>query len=96
VTGSELLEEPPAGAVAVRDLYRLGSNYDVERSPWSLFLDLIGWSADTFGAPLLEAPADDFGYLELSELGAALVEYARAPEGVRRYVDALMEPGEDG
>lgn len=92
---AELLEAPPAGAIGVRDLARLGSNYDDGRSPWSLFLDLIGWSDDELGVALYRVAANELGWLELSELGAALVEYARAPEGVRSYVDALMGAGSD-
>lgn len=82
---------PPAGCEAIRDLYSWSLNYDAGRGPFTLFLDLIGYSADEFGEPLYDLAAASLGYLELANLAAALTAYADRPHDVRDYVADLME-----
>lgn len=87
-----MLEEPaPAGCEAVQDLYSWSLNYDAGRGPFTLFLDLIGWSEDVIGEPLYNLSSASLGYYELGKLGLALREYADRPHDVREYVEALME-----
>lgn len=42
----ELLENAPEGCEAISDLYSWSTNYDAGDGPFSLFLDMIGWSGD--------------------------------------------------
>ena len=87
----DLLEqEAPAGCAAVQDLYSWSLNYNPQKGPFSLFLDLIGWSADEIGEPLYDLRSASLGYVELGKLSLALREYADRPQDVRGYVDQLM------
>ena len=86
-----MLEDPaPSGCEAVQDLYSWSLNYDAGKGPFALLLDLIGWSYDHFDMNIYNADYP-LGYLECSQLAAALTEYADRPHDVREYVDALME-----
>lgn len=79
-------------ADAVADLYRWSTNYDLP-TPFSLFLDLIGWSADNIGEPLfdLRKASERFGYLELGMLAKALDQYSDYPGPVGALVDKAMQ-----
>lgn len=46
----ELCEINPTSAIA--DLYHWSTNYDTGTGPFSLFLDLIGWSDEELGLPI--------------------------------------------
>lgn len=98
-----LLEEAPVYAVAVGDLYHWSTNYDAGDGPFALFLDMIGYSDDEYGMALygptvraadntrgMSSWDSNLGYVELSKLGAALVEYADRPQDVRAFVDQLI------
>lgn len=92
-----LLDNPPAEGV--RDLYRWSTNFDPGKGPFTLFLDLIGYSEDEYGETMYgPVSGANNGYVELGHLGDALVEYANNPTAVRAYVAALMaaEAGDDG
>lgn len=87
-----LLEESaPSGCDAVQDLYSWSLNYDAGRGPFTLFLDLTGWSQDNYGETFYNLSDMSLGYLELDKLARALAEYALNPRSVERYVDTLME-----
>jgi hypothetical protein len=86
-----LEQDAPAGCAAVQDLYSWSLNYDAGRGPFTLYLDLLGWSEDHFGETMFSLSDASLGYLELEKLAAALTEYADRPHEVRAYVDALME-----
>jgi hypothetical protein len=66
-------------------------NYDFP-APSSLFLDLIGYSEEEHGKPLVisagKFPA--LGYLELDLIAKALTEYASRPEDVYGFIETLM------
>lgn len=87
-----LEQDAPEGCTAVQDLYSWSLNFDAGKGPFSLFVDLIGWSDENFGTPIYAGndPATGLGYVELSKLGAALVEYSDRPGRVRDYVDQLI------
>lgn len=87
----ELLEAAPAFAEATSDLYHWSTNYDAGKGPFTVFLDLIGWSADALGEPLYDMGSASLGYVELGKLAKALDEYSDRPGDVREYVDALLE-----
>jgi hypothetical protein len=88
----ELCEAPPSGCDGVADLYHWSTNYDAGKGPFTLFLDLIGFSADEYGESLyVLGDASGLGYVELGKLAVALTEYADRPHDVRAFVEALME-----
>lgn len=87
----QLLEESaPQGCEAVQDLYSWSLNYDAGKGPFSLFLDLIGWSDENFGEPIYSLKDASLGYMELSKLADALKDYSDQPHDVRAYVETLM------
>jgi len=86
-----LEQDAPKGCEGVQELYSWSLNYDAGKGPFTLFLDLIGWSEDNIGEPLYSLKDASLGYLELSKLAAALTEYADRPNEVREYTDALLE-----
>jgi hypothetical protein len=87
-----LLETPPPGCEAVANLWSWSTNYDAGKGPASLFLDLIGWSADNLGQAIyVLGDASGLGYVELGKLAAALTEYADRPHDVRQYVETLLD-----
>lgn len=88
-----LLEEAaPDGCDDVQDLFSWSLNYDSGQSPWDLFVDLIGWSAESYGRASfdLNEAHRTLGYVELSKLADALTQYSDRPQDVREYVDTLM------
>jgi hypothetical protein len=88
----EMLEaDAPNGCEAVQDLYSWSLNYDAGRGPFTLFVDLIGWSEEQLGEPIYSLRDASLGYLELGKLADALAEYVHDPHGVRDYVDKLIE-----
>jgi hypothetical protein len=80
----------------VASLYSWSTNYDPGRGPFTLFLDMLGWSQEQLGQPLYDLAEPSLGYVELSKLADALKAYADDPGTVRAFVDVLMalEAGE--
>lgn len=69
-------------------------------TPATLFLDLIGYSADNYDGLLLDADRyesvmNKLGYLELDMLGLALIAYATYPEECRGKIKDYENPVED-
>lgn len=88
----QLLEaDAPPGCAAVQDLYSWSLNYDAGKGPFTLFLDLIGWTLDNLGEPAYDLKTTSLGYLECDKLAKALTEYADRPSDVTAYVETLME-----
>ena len=89
----QLLEDAPSGCDAVASLYQWSTNYDCGKGPFTLFIDLIGWSEDNIGSTIY--PYSDLqgslGYVELDKLADALTAYADRPHDVSDYVSALLE-----
>ena len=86
-----LEQDAPEGCAAVQDLYSWSLNYPAGAGPFTLLLDLIGWSDEQLGEPLYNFKESSLGYLELDKLAKALTEYTASPERVRQYVDELLE-----
>lgn len=86
----ELTENPPQGCEETASLYHWSTNYDAGKGPFTLFLDLLGWSDENIGEPLYGLKDASLGYVELDKLGAALREYADRPHDVREFVDTLV------
>lgn len=74
----------------VTDLWDWSTNYQFP-TPASLFLDLIGYSADEFGAPLCSDGAPSLGYHEHHLLAWALLAYAHRPDDVLERVGELLQ-----
>lgn len=85
----------PTYCEAVADLYRWSANYE-DFKPFRKFLDLINYAETHYGDDSVtlaewKKPADGLGYLELSKLAEALIEYANRPEDVERWLMQLLE-----
>jgi hypothetical protein len=83
-------ENAPTNAQDVSDLWHWSTNYDAGRGPFTLFLDLIGWSDDNYGEKFYNMNDMSLGYVELDKLARALGQYALNPRDVERWVDGLM------
>jgi len=79
----------------VADLASWSYNCD-HPTPFTLFLDIIGWSDEEMGEPMfdLRKCGSTFGYLEIGKLAAALTQYSDRPHDVADWIDQLM--GADG
>ena len=87
----QLLEkDPPEGCEAVQDLYSWSLNYDPGKGPFTLFLDLIGYTQDEYGETFYDLKDPSLGYLELEKLSEALSEYVSRPYDVKEHVERLM------
>ena len=77
-------------------LYNWSMNYDAGKTPFTLFVDLIGYSQEQLGATLYDLSNPQLGYLELDYLGDALKEYATIGSDAYDYVVAIInaEAGE--
>ncbi len=69
-------------------------NYDLKTgTPYHIFLDLIGYSADEYGSNLFNYTNIQrvLGFMELDYLGDALKEYAENPESVLYFIQEINE-----
>ena len=90
----DLLENPKPNQEQTAGLISWSMNYDLKTgTPYHLFLDLIGYSAENYGTPLfdLNNVQKVLGYMELDYLGDALKEYAENPQAVLAYIEAIDE-----
>jgi len=78
------------GSIDTATLYSWSTNYDAGTGPFTLFLDLIGYSFDEYGEALYTLTEGSLGYVELGYLARALNEYTDNPTKVRDYVEALL------
>lgn len=89
--------DAPEYATAIEALYDGRLNYRDQDDPWSLFLDLIGWSHENFGRPQtsLDNVCRTLGYMELGQLANALDEYSERPTDCRSVIDQLVNGGDE-
>ena len=87
----QFTESAPGYVEHVADLWHWSTNYDAGKGPFTLFLDLIGWSEENIGEPLYSLKGASLGYLELAKLAAALNEYTINPQEVSAWVETLMQ-----
>jgi hypothetical protein len=73
----------------IRDLYDWSHNYDFP-SPYSKFLDLIGYSEEELGRELCADKSPLLGYLELDYLADALKVVAKYGEPAYDYATDLL------
>lgn len=69
-------------------LWLWSDGYDFP-TPFTVFLDIIGWNDAHFGGKVAN-PMPDMGYLEATLLGQALIEYALDPDGIHKFVTENM------
>jgi len=74
----------------VTDLWDWSANFNLP-TPASLFLDLIGYSADEFGEPLCSGGLPTLGWQEQHLLGWALLAHAHRPADVLERVTELLQ-----
>lgn len=88
-TRHEMLESAPSYCNEIAAL-RSWSDNCVHPTPYVLFLDLIGWTAEHFGETVVSEISDvNLGYVELGYLADALQEYAKRPHDVSDWIDKL-------
>jgi hypothetical protein len=87
----ELLEQDAPSCENVKELYHWSLNYDAGKGPFTLFLDMIGWSQDELGCAMYDLNDASLGYLELCKLTEALNEYTDNPTDVMVYVNQLIK-----
>lgn len=94
LTLDELLNDTPTYAQEVTSLFTWSSNYYRGRDPFSLFLDLTGYSEEHYGVPMFdhrEGYSLTIGYLEADYLADALKEWALNPHLVGKWLNLLIE-----
>ena len=84
-------DSAPTYCEGIESLYSWSSNYQ-GMTPFRKFLDLVSYSSETYGSPLADwaDPSDCLGYMELSKLGEALVEWANRPLDCETWVSELL------
>ena len=89
----DLLENPKPSQEHTAGLISWSMNYDLPSTgtPYLLFLDLIGYSAENYGQPLfnLANVQKVMGFMELDYLADALKEYAENPQAVLDFIQAI-------
>lgn len=84
-------EDPYNPAKAAQALYEWGLNCLPNANPFLVYLDLIGWSKENYGADTVVRDLSYLGYMELDYLGDALKEYANDPRNVTDWINTLMQ-----
>jgi len=90
----DLLENPKPSQEHTAGLISWSMNYDLETgTPYHIFLDLIGYSANEYGSNLFDYGNVHrvLGYMELDYLADALKEYAENPQAVLEFIEAINE-----
>ena len=90
-TLEQLLTEGEARFPNIVALYGWIRNYEVGQTPFSLFIDLIGWSEENVGSPIYDLTNPQLGYLELDILADALKEYANKGEEAYNFASSIIE-----
>ena len=75
----------------VFNLYHWSSNFQSGEGPFTLFLDLIGWSETWLGENLTTVDSTRLGYKELGLLAEALTDYSNNPTRVLEYTQFLLD-----
>jgi hypothetical protein len=77
-------------ADAVQSLAHWSENCE-HPTPFALFLDLIGWSEETYGERLCSEQQPAIGYVEASKLAQALEAWSERPREVEAIVADIIE-----
>jgi hypothetical protein len=93
-TLEQLLEEGENRFPEIVGLYQWSLNYEAGKTPFTIFIDLIGYSDNEIGMKVFdysESIYKTLGYLEIGYLGDALKEYADKGESAYDFVVSLIE-----
>ena len=88
-----LLEDERFPAIA--GLYSWSTNYSFP-TPFSLYLDLIGYSEEELGERICADKNPNLGYLELDHLADALREYSAIGQDAYDFSHALVTAEVEG
>lgn len=91
LTLNELLEANEARFPEITFLYEWSTNYEAGKTPFTLLIDLIGYTADQLGESLYNIAKTPLGYLELDYLADALKEYATIGQDAYDYIVAILD-----
>lgn len=72
---------------AVEHLWDMSEDYPFP-SPFTLYLDLIGWNTVRYGKHMAEGC--ECGVYEAHLIGEALIEFATSPVEVGKYINSVM------
>jgi hypothetical protein len=86
----ELLEKGEERFPHIVGLYQWSTNYEVGKTPFTLFIDLIGYTQEQYGEALYNLDKPQLGYLELDYLGDALKEYATIGQDAYDFVVRIL------
>ena len=87
---NELLEANEARFPEITSLYEWSTNYEAGKTPFTLLIDLIGYTADNYGQNLYKFDTP-LGYLELDYLADAMKEYATIGADAYDYIVAILD-----
>ena len=90
-TLEQVLEAGEARFPEITSLYNWSLNYEAGKTPFTLLIDLIGYTADNYGESLFNITKTPLGYLELDYLGDALKEYATIGQDAYDYIVAILD-----
>ena len=74
---------------ATNELYEWSQNYNYP-TPFTVFMDLIGFSKEEFGGNLVSDYTEIVGFYEIDSLADALKEYAKYPEAVITAINKII------
>lgn len=100
VTFWDLLDVVPAKYQPIASLLSWSLNYDTGNpsNPWTLFLDLVGFSVDEYGCRVSSFYTDErehgLGWVELDYLANALTVWADDPHGCESVTRVLVSAEE--
>jgi hypothetical protein len=90
----EMLDtEHPEYVSELVSLINISTNYDAP-TPIAVFLDLIGYSEEYYGEPIVLSQVKRMDYLSLSYLADAVQEYVKRPLDVIEWYNKLQDTGE--
>ena len=72
---------------AVEHLWDMSESYPYP-SPFTLYLDIIGWNTVRYGKHMAEGC--ECGVYEAHLVGEALIEFATDPVAVGKYINSVM------
>jgi hypothetical protein len=87
----ELLEKGEERFPHIVGLYQWSTNYEAGKTPFTLFIDLIGYTQEQYGEALYNLDEPQLGYLELDYLGDALKEYATIGQDAYDFVVRILD-----
>ena len=88
----QVIAAAPERFADISSLYEWSTNYDTGKTPYSIFLDLIGYSHEQLGQAIFAGDYNTvLGYLELDYLADALKVVANHGLEAYEYAASLVE-----